>query len=88
MSIQTRLTDQMTDAQALKLRSLSQEAYQPKLYERNLSQAEAARRIDALNQEIALAESFRCAADLLWLSVHLKTRLRAARRDEPILWHC
>jgi hypothetical protein len=58
MSIQRRLTEQMTRAQALKLRSLSQEAYQPRLYERNLSQAEAARRIQELQQEIALADSF------------------------------
>jgi hypothetical protein len=58
MSIQRRLTEQMTRAQALKLRSLSQEAYQPKLYEQNLSQAEAARRIQVLQQEIALANSF------------------------------
>ena len=58
MSIQRRLTEQMSRAQALKLRSLSQEAYQPKLYERNLSQAEAARRIEVLQQEIALADSF------------------------------
>jgi hypothetical protein len=58
MSIQRRLTEQMTRAQALKLRSLSQEAYQTKLYEQNLSQAEAARRIQVLQQEIALADSF------------------------------
>jgi hypothetical protein len=58
MSIQKRLTEQMTHTQALKLRSLSQEAYQPKLYEPNLSQAEAARRIEVLKQEIALADSF------------------------------
>jgi hypothetical protein len=58
MSIQRRLTEQMTHAQALKLRSLSQEAYQPKLYDKNLSQAEAARRIEVLQQEIALADSF------------------------------
>jgi hypothetical protein len=58
MSIQKRLTEQMTHAQALKLRSLSQEAYQPKLYEKNLSQAEASRRIETLKQEIALADSF------------------------------
>jgi Protein of unknown function (DUF3072) len=58
MSIQRRLTEQMTHAQALKLRSLSQEAYQPRLYEQNLSQAEAARRIEILRQEIALADSF------------------------------
>ncbi len=58
MSIQRRLTEQMTHAQALKLRSLSQEAYQPKLYEQNLSQGEATRRIQILQQEIALADSF------------------------------
>jgi hypothetical protein len=58
MSIQKRLTEQMTHAQALKLRSLSQEAYQPKLYEKNLSQAEAARRIEVLKEEIAFADSF------------------------------
>jgi Protein of unknown function (DUF3072) len=58
MSIQRRLTEQMTRTQALKLRSLSQEAYQPKLYEQNLSQAEAARRIEVLQREIALADSF------------------------------
>ena len=58
MSIQRRLTEQMTRAQALKLRSLSQEAYQPKLYDKDLSQAEAARRIEVLQQEIALADSF------------------------------
>jgi hypothetical protein len=58
MSIQKRLTEQMTHAQALKLRSLSRAAYQPKLYEKNLSQAEASRRIETLKQEIALADSF------------------------------
>jgi hypothetical protein len=58
MSIQKRLTEQMTHAQALKLRSLSREAYQPKLYEKHLSQAEASRRIETLKQEIALADSF------------------------------
>jgi hypothetical protein len=58
MSIQRRLTEQMTHAQALKLRSLSQEACQPKLYEQNLSQVEASRRIEILKQEIALADSF------------------------------
>ena len=58
MSIQRRLAEQMTHAQALKLRSLSEETYQPKLYEKNLSQAEAARRIEILRQEIVLADSF------------------------------
>jgi hypothetical protein len=58
MSIQKRLNEQMTHAQALKLRGLSQEAYQPRLYEQHLSQAEAARRIELLKQEIVLADSF------------------------------
>jgi hypothetical protein len=58
MSIQRRLTEQMSHAQALKLRSLSREAYQPKLYEKDLTWTEAARRIEALQQEIALADSF------------------------------
>jgi Protein of unknown function (DUF3072) len=56
--VKERLTDQMTKSQALKLRSLTQEAYQPTLYENSLSQAEAARRIEALRQEIELANSF------------------------------
>jgi hypothetical protein len=58
MSVQQRLSKQMTRAQALKLRGLSQEAYQPKMYEPNLPQAEAARRIEALKKEIELADSF------------------------------
>jgi hypothetical protein len=49
---------QMTRAQALRLRTLSAEAYQPKLFEENLSQAEADRRIEALKAEIELADSF------------------------------
>lgn len=53
-----RLTDQMTRAQALRLKSLSREAYQPGQYCRNLTFAEAARRIEALEAEIALADSF------------------------------
>ena len=58
MSIQRRLAEQVTHAQALKLRSPSQEAYQPKPYDKDLSHAEAARRIEVLQQEIALADSF------------------------------
>jgi hypothetical protein len=50
MSIQRRLSEQMSQ--------LSQETYQPRQYENNLTQAEAARRIEALKQEIALANSF------------------------------
>lgn len=53
-----RLDGPMTRAQALRLKSLAEEAYQPKQYVPNLSSDEAARRIDALKAEIALADSF------------------------------
>ena len=56
--VRERLMGQMTRAQALRLRKLSQEAYQPRQFESNLTQAEAQQRIEALEQEIALAESF------------------------------
>jgi hypothetical protein len=52
------LAEQMTRAQGLKLRRLSEEAYQPAQYARDLSFAEAARRIQALEAEIELANSF------------------------------
>jgi DUF3072 family protein len=45
-------------SQAEMLRSLSTEAYQPKQFAEDLSAAEAARRIEALRREIALADSF------------------------------
>jgi hypothetical protein len=48
----------MTRAQALRLRELSQEAYQPRQFEEDLTQAEALRRIEALEKEIELADSF------------------------------
>jgi hypothetical protein len=48
----------MTRAQALRLKSLAGEAYQPERYAADLSSDEAARRIDALEAEIALADSF------------------------------
>jgi hypothetical protein len=48
----------MTRAQALRLKELAGEAYQPDRYAKNLSLEEAARRIDALKAEIALADSF------------------------------
>jgi hypothetical protein len=48
----------MSPGQAATLRTLSVEAYQPKLFEENLSPEEADRRIEALRQEIALANSF------------------------------
>ncbi len=53
-----RIADQMTRAQALRLKALSEEAYQPRQFEPKLSQTEALRRIEALEQEIALADSF------------------------------
>ena len=52
------LGKQMTRAQGLKLKRLSQEAYQPGQYARGLSFSEAARRIEALEAEIELANSF------------------------------
>jgi hypothetical protein len=48
----------MTRAQALRLKSLAGEAYQPEQYAVDLSADEAAHRIDALKAEIALADSF------------------------------
>lgn len=53
-----RLGGLMTRAQALRLRSLAEEAYQPNQYARDLTSDEAERRIDALKAEIALADSF------------------------------
>jgi hypothetical protein len=52
------LTEQMTRAQLFKLKRLSEEAYQPAQYARDLSFVEAARRIKALEAEIDLANSF------------------------------
>jgi hypothetical protein len=57
-NVRERLTGQMTHAQALRLRKLSHEAYQPRQFEENLTQAEALRRIEALEKEIELADSF------------------------------
>jgi hypothetical protein len=48
----------MTPRQLATLRSLSAEAYQPKLFEQNLTASEAERRIAALKAEIELANSF------------------------------
>ncbi len=53
-----RLAAPMTRAPALRLKSLAGEAYQPEQYAVGLSVDEAARRIDALKAEIALADSF------------------------------
>ncbi len=56
--VRNRLADQMTRTQALRLRKLSHEAYQPRQFDEKLTQAEASRRIEALENEIALADSF------------------------------
>ena len=53
-----RVIGLMTRAQALRLKELAEEAYQPEQYAPNLSSDEAARRIDALKAEIAQADSF------------------------------
>jgi cell fate (sporulation/competence/biofilm development) regulator YmcA (YheA/YmcA/DUF963 family) len=53
-----RLGAQMTRAQALRLKNLSEEACQPKQYARDLTFEEAEQRIRALEAEIALADSF------------------------------
>ncbi|QOZ75624.1 DUF3072 domain-containing protein [Bradyrhizobium sp. CCBAU 53351] len=52
------LAQQMTRAQSLRLKRLSEEAYQPAQYARDLSSTEAARRIQVLEAEIELANSF------------------------------
>jgi hypothetical protein len=44
--------------QSTALRELSIEAYQPKLFAEDLTSQEAARRIEVLKREIALAHSF------------------------------
>ena len=53
-----RLSCPMSRGQVATLRTLSVEAYRPKLFEKNLTREEADRRIEALRQEIALANSF------------------------------
>jgi hypothetical protein len=56
--VQERVTAQMSRAQALRLKSVAQEAYQPEQYASDLTLDEAARRIDALKAEIELADQF------------------------------
>ena len=56
--VQERLGAPMTRAQATRLKSLSEQAYQPKQYARELTFEEAERRIRALEAEISLADSF------------------------------
>ena len=57
-SVGERLTAQMNRAQALRLKSLAEDAYQPQQYQPDLTSQEATRRIEALKAEIALADSF------------------------------
>jgi hypothetical protein len=56
--IQERVSAQMSRAQALRLKGLAEEAYQPAQYADDLMFDEAARRIDALKAEIELADQF------------------------------
>jgi hypothetical protein len=53
-----RLNKPMTQGQSDLLRALSVEAYQPKQFAEDLTADEAAARIEALRQEIALADSY------------------------------
>jgi hypothetical protein len=53
-----RVGAQMSRAQALRLKGLAEEACQAEQYATDLSFDEAARRIDALKAEIALADKF------------------------------
>ena len=53
-----RVSAPMNEHQAATLRKLSIEAYQPKLFADDLTSKEAARRIEELKREIALANSF------------------------------
>jgi DUF3072 family protein len=56
--VREQVAAQMSRAQAMRLRTLSEEAYQPRLFEEILTAAEADRRIEALRAEIELADSF------------------------------
>jgi hypothetical protein len=53
-----RVSAQMSRAQALRLKSLAEEAYQPEQYTSDLTLDEAERRIAALKAEIELADQF------------------------------
>jgi Protein of unknown function (DUF3072) len=56
--VRERMSAQMSRAQALRLKSLAEEAYQPEQYADDLTLDEAARRIDTLKAEIELADQF------------------------------
>ena len=53
-----RLSRPMSRGQAVTLRTLSVDAYQPRLFDENLTREEADRHIAALREEIALANPF------------------------------
>ena len=57
-AVQQRVSAQMSRAQALRLKSLAEEAYQPEQYANELTFDEAARRIEALKAEVELADQF------------------------------
>jgi len=48
--------DSMTEAQAVRLKSLAQDAFEPDAFKPNLTSAEAARRIDALSAKLRLQD--------------------------------
>ena len=54
--VQERLSHQMSRIQALRLKTLAEEAYQPAQFQPGISAAEAERRITALKAEIELAK--------------------------------
>ena len=56
--VQQRLSAQMSRAQALRLKSVAEEAYQPEQYANELTFDEAARRIDVPKAGIELADQF------------------------------
>jgi DUF3072 family protein len=56
--VQQQLLEQMSRAQAQRLKSLAEEAYQPAQFQPGLSAAEAEQRIAALKAEIELADSY------------------------------
>jgi hypothetical protein len=56
--VQQRVSAQMSRAQALRLKSLAEEAYQPEQYANELTFDEAVRRIEALKAEVELADQF------------------------------
>ena len=56
--VEEQLGRQTARLQALRLRTLAEEVYQPNQYATNLSFEEAGRRIDVLKAEVELADSY------------------------------